>query len=77
MAEREGLLAFIEVKARATLGSAAESVSTRQQARLLAAADCWLAQHAPHGAAGIRFDLILVDRQGRARRITDAFRESN
>lgn len=73
VAEREGLLAFVEVKARASLAQAAASVPRRQQARLMAAAEAWLAGHPGHGAAGIRFDVILVAPEG-MRRIADAFR---
>ncbi|MCI0753125.1 YraN family protein [Teichococcus vastitatis] len=75
VAEREGLLAFIEVKARAGLAEAAFSVTPRQQARLLAGAEAWMAAHPGHGATGIRFDVVLVDGQGRMRRITDAIRQ--
>lgn len=73
VAEREGLLAFVEVKARASLAEAAASVSRRQQARLIAAGEAWLAAHPGHGAAGIRFDVILVAPEG-MRRVADAFR---
>ncbi|MCO6415534.1 YraN family protein [Siccirubricoccus sp. KC 17139] len=74
VAERDGLLAFIEVKARARLAEAAFALRPRQRARLLAAAECWLAAHPGHGAAGMRFDLLLVDVAGEVRRIADAFR---
>lgn len=73
VAEREGLLAFIEVKARPSLAEAAHSVSRSQQARLMAAGEAWLAAHPGHGAAGVRFDVILVAPEG-MRRIEDAFR---
>lgn len=73
IAEREGLLAFVEVKARPSLADAAFSLSARQRGRLSAAAEAWLAAHPGHGAAGIRFDVILVAPQG-MRRIADAFR---
>ncbi|TPG53147.1 YraN family protein [Roseomonas nepalensis] len=73
VAERKGLLAFVEVKARASLAEAAASVSRRQQARLIAAGEAWLAAHPGHGAAGIRFDVILVAPEG-MRRVADAFR---
>jgi len=72
--ERDGLLAFIEVKARSQLSEAAAALTPRQQARLLAAAEAWLAAHPGHGAAGMRFDLLLVDAAGKLRRIADAFR---
>jgi putative endonuclease len=74
VAERDGLLAFIEVKARPSLAAAAAALGPRQRARLLAAAECWLAEHPGHGAAGIRFDVLLVAADGTVRRIADAFR---
>jgi putative endonuclease len=75
VAERDGLLAFIEVKARPSLNEAAHALGPGQRARLLAAAECWLAEHPGHGAAGIRFDVLLVAADGTVRRIADAFRE--
>ena len=74
VAERAGVLAFIEVKARPTLADAAASVLPRQRARLLAAAEILLAEHPDWGAAGVRFDVLVVDAAGRVRRIADAFR---
>lgn len=74
VAEKAGVLAFIEVKARPTLADAAASVLPRQRARLLAAAEILLAEHPDWGAAGVRFDVLLVDAVGRVRRIADAFR---
>lgn len=74
VAERDGLLALIEVKARPSLAMAANAVSPRQQSRLLAAAELLLRQHPDWGDAGVRFDIIVVDPAGRMRRIADAFR---
>ncbi|MDT7951170.1 MAG: YraN family protein [Acetobacteraceae bacterium] len=74
VAERDGLLAFVEVKARPTLAGAAGSLGPRQRARLLAAAEIALAANPGWGAAGIRFDVLLVDATGAVRRIEDAFR---
>src|SRR3954449_3708043 len=45
IARRRNLLAFIEVKARATLDEAAYAVTTRQQARIIEAAQAWLVAH--------------------------------
>ncbi|WP_232474588.1 YraN family protein [Neoroseomonas rubea] len=74
VAERDGLLAFIEVKARPSLSEAALALGARQRTRLLAAAECWLAANPGHGAAGVRFDVVIVAADGTARRIADAFR---
>jgi len=74
VAEKHGLLAFIEVKHRTTLATAAASISPRQRARLLGAAEILLAEHPEWGRAGVRFDVMLLDTAGTVRRITDAFR---
>jgi putative endonuclease len=74
VAEKEGFLAIIEVKARPRLSDAAAALSGRQQARLIAAAEIILAAHPDWGAEGVRFDLLLVDASGVVRRIADAFR---
>lgn len=74
VAERDGLLAVIEVKARPSLSEAAHALGARQRARMAAAAECWLAENPGHGTAGIRFDLLLVAADGAVRRIADAFR---
>lgn len=73
IAERDGMLGFIEVKARPTLAQAAAALTPRQQARLLDAAEIVLGDHPDWGAAGVRFDLLLVDGAGTVRRIADAF----
>jgi putative endonuclease len=74
IAERCGLLAFVEVKARPRLAEAAAALSVRQRARLMAAAEAWLAANPGHGAAGMRFDVMVVAADGAVRRIADAFR---
>jgi putative endonuclease len=45
VARRRHLLVFVEVKARDRLDDAAWSVTPRQRARLVAAAEVWLATH--------------------------------
>jgi putative endonuclease len=74
VAEKDGLLAIIEVKHRPTLAEAAAALSPRQQARLLRACDIILAAHPEWGRNGVRFDVLVVDAGGRVRRIIDAFR---
>ena len=75
VAEREGLVAFVEVKHRPTLADAAASLGKRQRARLLAAAEILLAENPGWGAQGVRFDVMVVDAAGVVRRIVDAFRQ--
>jgi putative endonuclease len=60
VARRRKLLVFVEVKARDTLDDAAWSVTDRQRARIVAAAEAWLADHPDHGCNDIRFDAVLV-----------------
>lgn len=74
VAEKDGLLAIVEVKARPRLADAAASLSDRQQARLVSATEIILANNPDWGAQGVRFDLLLVDSAGVVRRIADAFR---
>jgi putative endonuclease len=69
------LLVFAEVKQRADLGRAAAALGARQQARLLAAAEYLLAVHPEWERRSTRFDVLLVDRAGRVRRVADAFRQ--
>lgn len=74
VAQREGLLAIIEVKHRPTLAGAAAVLSARQRGRLMGAAEILLGDHPDWGQAGVRFDVFLVDAAGRIRRVADAFR---
>ena len=74
VAERDGLLAIVEVKARPALAEAAIALTPRQRDRLLAAAAIVLGAHPEWGVQGVRFDLVLVDDAGTVRRISDAFR---
>ncbi|MFO1104730.1 MAG: YraN family protein [Amaricoccus sp.] len=64
------LVVFVEVKARRDHAGAAGAVSAAQWRRLGAAAECWLAACAD--APDCRFDLVLIDRAGRAERLCDA-----
>jgi putative endonuclease len=73
-AERDGLLALVEVKSRPTLAQAAGAILPRQRARLLAAAEIVLAEHPDWGRNGVRFDVLVVAADGQLRRIRDAIR---
>ena len=77
LAERDGLLAIVEVKQRPTLAGAAWALTPRQQARLMAAAEIVLGEHPEWGRMGVRFDVLLVDATGAMRRISDAFRKES
>jgi len=60
VARRGRVLIFVEVKARATLDAAAESLQARQQRRIAAAAAAWLSLN-PHDIdKDIRLDAVLV-----------------
>jgi putative endonuclease len=73
VARRRRVLLFVEVKARARLGDAAEAVTLRQQKRIVAAAQYWLASHPDDCTKHIRFDVILVTGWGFPRHIAGAF----
>jgi len=60
VARRRNLLAFVEVKARASLDDAAYAVTPRQQARIIAAAELWLMAHPEHAGYDLRFDAMLI-----------------
>ena len=77
VAEKDGLVAFVEVKARPRLADAAAALSPRQRARLLGAAEILLAANPGWGKAGVRFDVMVVDGRGAVRRIADAFRQED
>jgi putative endonuclease len=64
---------FVEVKARNNLDEAAESLQARQQRRIAAAAEAWLAVHGSEGFRDIRFDAILVAPGKLPRHIPAAF----
>jgi putative endonuclease len=60
VARRRDLVAFVEVKARASLDEAAYAVTPRQQQRIIAAAQAWLAAHPEHAQFELRFDAVLI-----------------
>jgi putative endonuclease len=73
VARRGRLLVFVEVKARGRLDDAAEAVTQRQQRRITAAAEAWLASHEDDVGCDIRFDAILVAPRRLPRHIPAAF----
>lgn len=64
---------FVEVKARASHASGREAVSPRQQARIAAAAELWLAESGRSALTECRFDVVTVDATGAAEIVENAF----
>jgi putative endonuclease len=60
VARRRGVLVFVEVKARDRFDAAAEAIGKRQQSRIVAAAQLWLAGHPEDVMRDMRFDVVLV-----------------
>ena len=73
VARRRKTLVFVEVKARERLDDAAEAVIGRQQRRIIAAAEAWLATHPDDIDCDIRFDVMLVAPKSLPRHIMAAF----
>jgi putative endonuclease len=73
VARRLNLLAFIEVKARASLDDAAYAVTSRQQRRIIDAAQAWLMAHPEHAEFDLRFDAILIAPRRLPRHLLAAF----
>jgi putative endonuclease len=73
VAKKRSLVAFIEVKARASLDEAAYAVTPRQQARIIAAAQGWLMAHPEHAEFDLRFDAVLIAPRHLPRHLLAAF----
>ena len=73
VAKKRNLLAFIEVKARASLDEAAYAVTPRQQRRIIDAAQAWLMAHPEHANFDLRFDAILIAPRRLPRHLLAAF----
>jgi putative endonuclease len=77
VAKRRDLIAFVEVKARASLDEAAFAVTPRQQARIVNAAQGWLVAHPEHADFQLRFDVILIAPRHLPRHLLAAFDASH
>jgi putative endonuclease len=71
--KRRKILALVEVKARASLDEAAFAVTPRQQARIINAAQAWLAAHPEHAEFELRFDAIPIAPRHLPRHLLAAF----
>ena len=73
VARRRNLVAFVEVKARASLDEAAYAVTPRQQQRIVNAAQAWLMAHPEHAEFDLRFDAVLIAPRSLPRHLLAAF----
>ena len=69
-----GAVCFVEVKARALEGAAAEAVTFRQRARIVRAAALYLGARPKLRHKAVRFDAILVVPRRWPRHVKDAWR---
>lgn len=74
IAARGRTLVFVEVKARDTLGAAIEAVTARARARILAAADAFVARNPAYADHDRRFDIVVVRPRHWPHHRRDAFR---
>lgn len=77
IAQRGRVVAFIEVKHRATHEAALEAVDARKQRRVTAAAHTYLAMHPSAAVNDCRFDVIVVPRAGLPRHVLNAWAASD
>jgi putative endonuclease len=71
---RGGVLAAIEVKARADLAAAGQAVSMRQRRRIARSLEHFLALHPELSRLMVRFDVMLVAPRRWPQHLTDAWR---
>ena len=75
VAKRGGVIAFVEVKARANLDHAALALSHRQRERLLRGAEAYLAARPRLAHLSPRFDAVLAAPGHWPRHVIDAWRD--
>lgn len=73
IAERFGTTVFVEVKARRRADSEAETLEAVNQARIVRAAQYWLARHPAKAATPLRFDIVFVTPGRWPRHLVNAF----
>jgi putative endonuclease len=74
VARRGRVLAFVEVKRRATKAAAAEAVTARQRGRIARAAEAFLQRNPALAGLTLRFDVVLISPGGLPRHLSDAWR---
>lgn len=70
----QGTLCFIEVKSRARPAAAEDALGDRQRARIMRAADHYLAHRPAIRHKGVRFDVVLIVPGRLPRHLKDAWR---
>jgi putative endonuclease len=70
---RGDLVAFVEVKARASLDAALLSIDGRKRQRFARAARAWIARQPPDAAVSYRADAVLVAPRRWPRHVEGAF----
>lgn len=60
IARRGQVVAFVEVKARATVDAAIEAVTPATRRRIAAAAHQWLSRNPAYVGFGLRFDIVAL-----------------
>ena len=71
--KNQNTLAFIEVKKRKDISTAAYSIQPKQQQRIRRAAEVFLAHHSEYQSFNIRFDAVLVELPFKIEHIENAF----
>ena len=71
--EERGVIVFVEVKSAASHARAAERLGPRQAARVMRAAEAFVAGEAAGALTEMRFDVALVDGAGRVKIVENAF----
>lgn len=69
-----GVICFVEVKARGARDLAADALGPRQQARIVRAAELFLARKPGLADKGMRFDMIMLAPRTWPKHIPDAWR---
>lgn len=72
--KRGRLIAFVEVKARASIREGVEAVGPAAERRIVAAADLWLAKHPDAAGLDLRYDIVAVAPWRIPEHLPDAFR---
>ncbi len=71
--KRGGTVAFVEVKARASVEAAEDAITAAAERRIRNAADVWLARHPAAEGLTFRFDIVLIASWRLPKHLVNAF----